>query len=44
MTLLGGGFGRKYKPDYIVEAALLSDKLNRPVHVTWTREDDIRHD
>ena len=44
VTLLGGGFGRKSKPDYIVEAALLSDKLNRPVHVTWTREDDIRHD
>lgn len=44
VTLLGGGFGRKSKPDYIVEAALLSAELERPVHVTWTREDDIRHD
>lgn len=44
VTLLGGGFGRKSKPDYIVEAALLSAELDRPVQVTWTREDDIRHD
>lgn len=44
VTLLGGGFGRKSKPDFIVEAALLSAATDRPVHVTWTREDDIRHD
>ena len=44
VTLLGSGFGRKSKPDYCVEAALLSKKLARPVHVTWTREDDIQHD
>lgn len=44
VTLLGGGFGRKSKPDFIVEAALLSREAGRPVHVTWTREDDLRHD
>lgn len=44
VTLLGSGFGRKSKPDYCVEAALLSKQLRRPVHVTWTREDDIHHD
>ena len=44
VTLLGSGFGRKSKPDYCVEAAMLSRKLKRPVHVTWTREDDIQHD
>lgn len=44
VTLLGAGFGRKSKPDYVVEAALLAKELDRPVHVTWTREDDIRHD
>lgn len=43
VTLLGGGFGRKSKPDYIVEAALLSQKINAPVQVIWTREDDIHH-
>ncbi len=44
VTLLGSGFGRKSKPDYCVEAAILSRQLGRPVHVTWTREDDIQHD
>jgi isoquinoline 1-oxidoreductase beta subunit len=44
VTLLGSGFGRKSKPDYCVEAAILSKELKRPVHVTWTREDDIAHD
>ncbi|MDC0935732.1 molybdopterin-dependent oxidoreductase [Pirellulales bacterium] len=44
VTLLGAGFGRKSKPDYCVEAALLSKNLGRPVHVLWTREDDIQHD
>ncbi|MEM7246107.1 MAG: molybdopterin cofactor-binding domain-containing protein [Acidobacteriota bacterium] len=44
VTLLGGGFGRKSKPDFIVEAALLAREVGRPVHVTWTRDDDIRHD
>ncbi len=43
VTLLGGGFGRKSKPDFILEAALLSQKVGRPVKVTWTREDEIRH-
>jgi isoquinoline 1-oxidoreductase beta subunit len=44
VTLLGGGFGRKSKPDYVAEAAILSKKLNKPVKVVWTREDDIRFD
>ncbi|APR82131.1 Isoquinoline 1-oxidoreductase beta subunit protein [Minicystis rosea] len=43
VTLLGGGFGRKSKPDFIVEAALLSRAVGAPVRVQWTREDDIRH-
>jgi len=44
VTLLGGGFGRKSKPDYVVEAALLSRAMNgAPVKVTWTREDDVQH-
>src|ERR1700690_3730964 len=42
VTLLGGGFGRKSKPDYVAEAAVLSKKLGRPVKVVWSREDDIK--
>jgi len=44
VTLLGSAFGRKSKPDYCVEAAMLSRTIGRPVHVTWTREDDLSHD
>ena len=44
VTLLGGGFGRKSKPDYVAEAALLSRIIGAPIKVTWTREDDIQHD
>ena len=43
VTFLGGGFGRKSKSDFIVEAALLAQEAGRPVKVTWTREDDLRH-
>ena len=43
VTLLGGGFGRKSKPDYGVEAALLAREVGAPVQVLWTREDEIRH-
>lgn len=44
VTLLGGGFGRKSKPDYAAEAAVLSKKMGKPVKVVWTREDDIKFD
>jgi isoquinoline 1-oxidoreductase subunit beta len=43
-TLLGGGFGRKSKCDYAIEAALLSKEMDgTPVKVVWTREDDVQH-
>ncbi len=36
VTLLGGGFGRKSKPDQVAEAAVLSKQLGKPVKVVWT--------
>ena len=45
VTLIGGGFGRKSKPDFGIEAALLSKAMDgKPVKVTWTRDDDLHHD
>ncbi len=42
VTLLGGGFGRKSKPDFGIEAAVVSKAMDgKPVKVTWTREDDL---
>ncbi|NTX66883.1 xanthine dehydrogenase family protein molybdopterin-binding subunit [Myxococcus sp. CA051A] len=44
VTLLGGGFGRKSKADFVAEAVFLAKAAGVPVRVQWTREDDIRHD
>ena len=44
VTLLGGGFGRKSKPDFVLEAGILSQAMGgAPVKLTWTREDDLHH-
>jgi len=44
VTLLGGGFGRKSKSDFVLEAAVLSKAVDgAPVKVIWTREDDLRN-
>ncbi|MGD2140453.1 MAG: molybdopterin-dependent oxidoreductase, partial [Burkholderiales bacterium] len=43
VTLLGGGFGRKSKPDYVCEAAILSKMIGSPVRVQWSREDEIQN-
>ena len=41
---IGGGFGRRFYVDYAMDAAILSKKIARPVKLTWTREEDIKHD
>jgi len=43
-TLLGGGFGRKSKPDFVIEAAHVAREFEgQPVKLQWSREDDIQH-
>lgn len=43
VTLLGGGFGRKAKPDFVLEAALLAREFpGRHLRVQWSREDDLQ--
>ena len=43
-TFLGGGFGRRIDIDFIIQAALISQAVNRPVKLIWSREDDMTHD
>lgn len=41
LTRMGGGFGRRAYGHYIVEAAVISQKMNAPVKLMYTREDDM---
>jgi isoquinoline 1-oxidoreductase beta subunit len=42
-TLSGGGFGRRLEPDFVSEAARVSQAAGAPVKVIWSREDDMRN-
>ena len=43
-TLMGGGFGRRYQADFVMEAAQVAAKFaGKPIMVFWTREDDMQH-
>jgi isoquinoline 1-oxidoreductase beta subunit len=41
LTRLGGGFGRRLRADFVVEAVEVSRAMNAPVKVTWSREDEL---
>ena len=41
MTRLGGGYGRRSYAHWLVEAALISQRMDAPVKLLYTREDDM---
>ncbi|MCE7862191.1 MAG: xanthine dehydrogenase family protein molybdopterin-binding subunit [Bacteroidetes bacterium CHB5] len=41
MTRLGGGFGRRSYAHWLLEAAVISQKIKAPVKLIYTREDDM---
>jgi isoquinoline 1-oxidoreductase beta subunit len=42
VMMAGGAFGRKFKCDYVQEAAACSKAVGAPVQMTWSREEDTR--
>ncbi len=43
-TFLGGGFGRKFEMDFIIQAMIASKMMGQPVKLVWSREEDMQHD
>jgi isoquinoline 1-oxidoreductase subunit beta len=41
---VGGGYGRRLDHDFVAEAVILAQLMNRPVRLLWTREQDFGHD
>ena len=44
VTFMGGGFGRRAQDDFVIEACEVAKRLDFPVKVIWSREDDLQHD
>ena len=44
VTMLGGGFGRRAYPDFVIDAVQIAKAAGKPVKVVWSREEDVQHD
>jgi isoquinoline 1-oxidoreductase beta subunit len=44
MLAIGGGYGRKLELDAVRQAAVMAQKMGRPVQLAWSRHEDILHD
>lgn len=42
VAMAGGAFGRKFKCDYVHEAAVISEQTGEPIQLIWSREEDMR--
>lgn len=43
-TLMGGGFGRRFEADFVLQSALISKATEKPIKLVWSREEDVQHD
>ena len=43
-THLGGGFGRRLETDFVAEAVAIAQRIDHPVHLVWTLDDELTHD
>jgi isoquinoline 1-oxidoreductase subunit beta len=44
VTFMGGGFGRRFGAPFDHQAIQIARRIQRPVQLIWTREDDFTHD
>jgi isoquinoline 1-oxidoreductase beta subunit len=44
VTFMGGGFGRRFGVPFNHQALQIARRIQRPVQLVWTREDDFTHD
>jgi isoquinoline 1-oxidoreductase beta subunit len=44
VSRVGGGYGRRLDHDYVAEAVLLAQAVNKPLRLFWPRDEDMTHD
>jgi isoquinoline 1-oxidoreductase subunit beta len=44
LSRIGGGYGRRLDHDYVAEAVLLAQHVDKPLRLFWPRDEDMTHD